>query len=121
MYRLSPSLEYSILITMNSAQLGVNKKHLAKVCQKWGITELFLFGSSLLNQAAARDIDLLVSFENGNKITLLDYDSIEDDLSALFGKKVDLISKNGIEHSSNAFIRQSILSSAERLYGSKDS
>ena len=41
---------------------------------------------------------------------------MQDELEALFGRRVDLVSRRGIEHSRNHIRRKSILGSAEVVY-----
>ncbi len=62
------------------------------------------------------DIDVLVSFSNDAQWTLFDQVDMQDELKAIFGREVDLVSKRGIERSRNAIRRKAILHSAEVIY-----
>ena len=102
------------------SRLGISDAELAGFCQLWQITELSLFGSALRDDFRAdSDIDLLVTFAPDARWSLIDHVKIEEELSALLGRKVDLISKRGVERSENWIIRQSILESAELVYESR--
>jgi hypothetical protein len=65
---------------------------LAELCRRRQIRKLSLFGSRLKGTARPdSDIDLLVEFEPGASVSLLDMARIEIDLSQLLGGlKVDL-------------------------------
>ena len=101
------------------SRLGISNAELADFCRCWQITELSLFGSALRDDFRAdSDIDLLVTFAPDARWSLIDHVKIEDELSALLGRKVDLISKKGVERSENWIRRRNILDSAELVYES---
>ena len=63
---------------------------LAGFCARHGIRRLSLFGSILRDDFGPHsDIDVLVEFEPGTRVGLRFF-SIERELSALLGRKVDL-------------------------------
>ncbi len=91
---------------------------LAEFCRRWHIKQLALFGSVLEETfGPGSDIDVLVSFDEGARHTLLDLDDMERELGEMFGRKVDLVSRRGVEASENLARRNSILSSAQIIYG----
>ena len=91
---------------------------IAAFCKRWHITELALFGSVLRNDFGREsDVDLLVSFGEEASPTLFDLDDMELELEDIFGRKVDLVSRRGVETSSNYLRRNSILKSAQVIYG----
>ena len=101
------------------SRLGISDTELADFCQRWQITELSLFGSALRDDFRAdSDIDLLVTFAPDARWSLIDHVKIEEELSALLGRKADLISKRGVERSENWITRRRILESAELVYES---
>jgi predicted nucleotidyltransferase len=81
------------------------------------IERLELFGSARLDFAAAHDVDLLVSFSSNAEWSLFDHVQMEQELSELLGRKVDLVSRRAIEASPNALRRSAILGSAVKVYG----
>lgn len=86
-------------------------------CQHWQIKEFALFGSVLRDSfGPASDVDVLATFDANARWTLLDHVQMQDELTALFGRNVDLVSKRGIEQSRNPIRRQAILDSAEVIY-----
>ena len=75
-----------------------------------------LFGSVLRDDfSEGSDVDVMVSFTEEAHWSLFDMVAMRDELKALFGREVDLVSKRGIESSRNDYRRQAILESAERV------
>jgi hypothetical protein len=62
------------------------------------------------------DIDMLVSFLPDADIDLVDYAGLMLDLSHLLGRKVDLVSKNGLK----PLIRASVLEEARLWYAAPE-
>jgi uncharacterized protein len=90
---------------------------LHEFCRHWKITELALFGSALRNDFSSEsDIDLLVRFAPTSSHTLFEMVQIQEELSEIFGRNVDLVSRRGIESSRNPIRRKAILDSAEVIY-----
>jgi len=86
-------------------------------CQKWGISEFALFGSVLREDFRAEsDIDVLVQFHAGVRRTLFDLVTMADELEAILGRKVDLLTRKGVEESPNYIRRKSILGTAQVIY-----
>jgi len=86
-------------------------------CQKWSIVELSLFGSVIRDDFRPdSDIDILVKFADHAKITLFDLTDIKDELTKIFARKIDLISKKGIEASRNYLRKTRIINSAKVIY-----
>ena len=101
------------------ARLGISDAQLADFCQRWKITELSLFGSALRDDFGPdSDVDLLVRYGPAPNRSLVDHVAMERELTELIGRKVDLVSKRGVENSRNWIIRRNILNSAELVYES---
>ena len=100
-------------------QVSVQKDQLTAFCKRWRIVELALFGSVLRDDFGPEsDVDVLVQFEEEARHTLFDLDDMELELEEIFGREVDLVSRRGVEASSNYLRRNSILKSAQVIYGS---
>jgi len=83
------------------------------ICAKYRIRELALFGSALRKDFGKRsDYDLLVEFEPDAQVGFLTLAAAARELSAVLGRKVDLVPKAGLKPK----IRESVLSSAKVLY-----
>jgi uncharacterized protein len=103
--------------TMIHPSLHIPSEALAAFCRRWSITRLELFGSALRDDFRPdSDVDFLVSFEPDVRWKLGDLDRMEDELSALVDRTVDLVSRRGIERSENWIRREAILGSAEPIY-----
>lgn len=86
-------------------------------CERWQIVEFALFGSLVSNEFHDdSDVDVLVSFADSAQITLFHMIEMSDELEALFGRKVDVITRRSVERSDNYVRRQHILHSAQVIY-----
>lgn len=87
-------------------------------CARWHIIELAIFGSVLREDfRPASDVDVLVRFAADSPYSvLLNHTEIREELCHIFGRKIDLCSKKGIEQSKNARRREEILWTAEVIY-----
>ncbi len=100
-----------------TSRVPISHEKLAEFCRRWKVAELALFGSALRSDfTPASDVDLLVTFEPEADWSLLDHVAMEDELSAMLGRKVDLVSRRAIERSTNWIRRKAILETAEPLY-----
>ena len=70
----------------------------------------------LTDPAGARDVDLLVTFAHDARWGLFEHEHMQNELSGLLGRSVDLISRRAIESSRNAQRRNAILGSAVPVY-----
>ena len=99
--------------------IAIDRSAIADFCKRWHVLELALFGSVVRDDFGPdSDIDVLVSLDRSARHTLLDLHEMEEELQALFGRKVDLVSRRGIENSRNPVRRNSILQSAQVIYES---
>ena len=96
--------------------ISFDREHLAGWCRRWKVRELAAFGSVLRPDFGPEsDIDLLVTFEFGADWSLIDHERMQEELTGLSGRKVDLVSRHGIERSANWIRRQMILETARPL------
>ncbi len=83
-------------------------------CQENAIDYLALYGSYARgDQKKDSDVDLLVSFDKS--IGLLELIEVEQKLSKLLGKKVDLVTKKGLSR----YVRPYITDDLKILYAEK--
>lgn len=76
----------------------VPRASLAQFCKRWHIAELALFGSALgTDFRPDSDIDLLVTFAPRAAWSGWDLVTIQDELGALFGRKVDLVERAAVD------------------------
>ncbi len=94
------------------SQIDIPKQTIADFCRRHHIIRLALFGSVLRDDFRSdSDIDVLVEFKLA-KTPGLAFFEMEDELSEIFGRKVDL---NTPEFISRHF-RNQVLKNAEPLY-----
>ncbi len=99
------------------SDLHIDGQAIASFCKRWKIRELALFGSVLRDDFREdSDIDVLVTFEQDARWTLFDHVDMQDELAGILGRRVDLVSRKGIESSRNVHRRSMILDSAEVIY-----
>jgi len=100
-----------------TVRITVEREKIAAFCQRWQIIELAFFGSVLRDDFRPdSDVDVLVAFAPGVEWSLFDHMTMEEELSSILGRQVDLISRRAIERSSNWIRRKAILETAEPFY-----
>jgi predicted nucleotidyltransferase len=98
-------------------KLNLPDEKIAEFCRKWNVTEFALFGSVLREDFRTdSDVDVLLTWAPEARISLFDYVPMQDELEAIFGRRVDLVSKEGIEQSRNWIRKKEILGSARVIY-----
>ncbi|MBI4357410.1 MAG: nucleotidyltransferase domain-containing protein [Gammaproteobacteria bacterium] len=102
------------------SNLSIPGQKVIQFCKKWHIIELALFGSILRHDFGPKsDIDVLVVFESRFKRDLFMHVKMQDELSRIVGRPVDLVSRKGIEKSQNLFKEKEILGKAKTIYVKK--
>jgi uncharacterized protein len=101
-------------------EIPIPADRLEEYCRRWKIAELRVFGSVLREDFHPdSDLDLLVRFGPDAHWSLLDHVAMEEELSGIVGRKVDLVSQRAIERSTNWIRRKAILESAEPYFASR--
>ena len=99
-----------------AGRLTLDRERLAAFCRRWGVADLALFGSVLRDDFRPdSDVDVLVAFAPGARPGLFDLVEMEEELSALLGRRVDLVTRRAVEESDNRIRRRTILDSAVAL------
>lgn len=98
-------------------RIDIPQHRIAAFCKRRRIAELALFGSVTREDFGPEsDVDVLVTFHPSARPTLMEVTRIEHELSELFGRRVDLVERRGIERSRNYLRREAILGSARTVY-----
>ncbi|GII57970.1 nucleotidyltransferase [Planotetraspora thailandica] len=85
---------------------------LVRLCEKYGVAELAVFGSVARGEDEDQsDIDLLYVLKPGNDIGI-EFFGFQEELEDLLGRKVDVVSKEGLHW----VIRDQVLHDAQVLY-----
>jgi predicted nucleotidyltransferase len=102
---------------MTPMNLGIGAEKIADFCRQWKIKRLAIFGSAAKGKLLpASDIDLLVTFSQDADWTMFDHYTMEEELSRLFGRDVDLVNLRAVEENPNPISRREILNSARQIY-----
>ena len=102
---------------MATTAVAMDTKIIEAFCQRWKVREFALFGSVLRSDFNdTSDLDIMVSFQQDAGWSLLDHVAMRDELILLFGRNVDLVTRNSITLSRNNLRRREILESAEVIY-----
>jgi predicted nucleotidyltransferase len=98
---------------MNKSNLDIPHQKLVDFCKAHRIRRLALFGSVLREDfTPGSDVDVLVEFEADARVGMIRLSALENELSQLFGRKVDLNTPGFL----NKYYRDRILSEAEVQY-----
>lgn len=97
---------------MVASKPSIPREELARFCGRYHIRRLSFFGSVLRDDFGPEsDVDVLVEFEPGH-VPGLAFIDIEDELSAMLGRPVDLATPKSVSR----WIRGTVLSEAEVQY-----
>ena len=95
-----------IIASQRAAILATAARH--------GVTSIKVFGSVARGDAREdSDVDFLVSFDHDAEWDLSDHVEIQEELSRLVGRPVDLLSRYAVESDANWIFRKSVLSRME--------
>ena len=98
-------------------QIDVPKEKIAAFCRRNHIRELALFGSALRRDFRPdSDVDMLVEFEPGQELGLMELVAMENELSEILGRKADMVERQAVERSENYIRKRYFLQSMEKVY-----
>jgi predicted nucleotidyltransferase len=99
------------------ARISLDDAKIAEFCRKWTVTEFALFGSVLRDDFRAdSDVDVLVTFDPDAGWSLFDLVDMQEELTTLFGRGVDLVEADGIR---NPFRRHASLRSKKVIHAAR--
>jgi predicted nucleotidyltransferase len=98
---------------MGNKHVPIPTAKLTEFCQRYPIRKLSLFGSALRDDFGPHsDVDILVEFEPGARISFFDMVTMEMELTEMIGRKVDFKTPQELSR----YFRQKVLDTAEVLY-----
>ncbi|BBK39318.1 hypothetical protein STAQ_43960 [Allostella sp. ATCC 35155] len=110
-------IDARITLMTNPAATLLPPSVLEPFCRRWRIREFAVFGSILGPEFRPdSDIDVLVTFDPDADWSLIDLVRMEEELSGATGRRVDLLTRRGVEASRNPIRRAAILSQVRTLY-----
>jgi predicted nucleotidyltransferase len=90
----------------------VDEARLAAVCARYGVARLMIFGSVARGTAElSSDVDVLYELQPGRRLGW-EIEDLSDELSELFGRPVDLVSRAALHER----LRAAVLAEAQPLY-----
>jgi uncharacterized protein len=107
----------SVTTTISRHGITLPMDQVAEFCRRWKIRELAIFGSFLRDDFRPdSDLDFLCTFADDVPWTLFDLVTMDQELTAIVGRPVDLVDRRSIEKSENWIRRRAILGTAEAIY-----
>jgi uncharacterized protein len=98
---------------MATAHITVPAADIAGFCQRNGVRRLSLFGSVLSDRFSEHsDVDILVEFEPAQRAGYFKLAAMQEELSGLFGRNVDLRTADELSR----YFREDVLKSAQVQY-----
>ena len=95
------------------ANLTIPTESLRAFCLRHPVHRLALFGSVLRDDFGPdSDIDVLIEFEPDAGVTYLDLVTMQDELRAVLGRRVDRLTPGALSH----YFRERVLATAETIY-----
>ncbi|MEL7353968.1 MAG: nucleotidyltransferase family protein [Cyanobacteria bacterium P01_A01_bin.116] len=100
-----------------AARLQASPSQIAEFCDRWKITEMWLFGSVLREDFRPdSDIDFLVTFAPSPGWSLFDLMDMEEELKSMCERDVDIANKKGLK---NPYRRREILGTCRSIYSAE--
>jgi len=94
------------------AGVTVDEARLAALCARYGVARLMIFGSVARGTAEpSSDVDVLYELQPGRRLGW-EIEDLSDELSELFGRPVDLVSRAALHER----LRAAVLAEAQPLY-----
>lgn len=96
-----------------STRLDLDSERLERFARQFGVQELSLFGSAVREDFSPEsDVDVLISFLPGTRVSLFDLVDMTDQLAQILGRPVDLVTKQGLK----PLIKQSVIGTSRVIY-----
>jgi hypothetical protein len=93
-------------IDITNRHIPVPEESIRSFCRKWNVTRFRLYGSILRDDFRHdSDVDVMVECDPEAKTSFSDLLSMQEELEALFSRKVDLADRRSVEQSEN-YIRK---------------
>jgi predicted nucleotidyltransferase len=98
-------------------QIDISMDKIEAFCRRNHIRSLSLFGSVLrADFGPDSDVDVLIEFEPEQEPGLMELVGMQNELSLILERKVDMVERESVEQSQNYIRRRHILQSVEAVY-----
>lgn len=103
---------WSSVAPVQQVGLGVDGDEVARICRRYGIARLEIFGSVGRGDAGPdSDVDLLYELAPGARLGW-EIEEVVGELAAVIGRRVDLVSRRALHER----LRERVLAEAQLLY-----
>ncbi len=93
--------------------LEVDIEAVRAFCERWRVSELSLFGSVLTDRFGPEsDVDVMVAFAPQANVGLIAMGRMQRELEQIFGRRVDLVTRNGLKRRVKESITSHVLYAA---------
>jgi len=101
-------------MTIDQSNIELPTQQIKEFCNKYGVAQFALFGSVLRDDFGPdSDVDVMLEFKPGHGFTFENTPDIQDELRAMFRRKVDVIEMGRIR---NPLRRRAIMDSHRVVY-----
>lgn len=98
---------------MRTLPIEIPKTPIREFCEKYHIQRFALFGSVVRDDFTPNsDVDVLIEFKPGHCVGLIAFAGLENELSDLLGRKVDLNTQGFL----SPYFREDVFAEAETVY-----
>ena len=98
-------------------RIKIPHQRIAEFCRGNHVRTLAFFGSVLRDDFRPdSDVDVLIEFEAGQEPGLMELVGMQEELTKIFGQKVDFVERQAVEKSENYIRKRHILESVESIY-----
>ena len=94
-------------------RIPVPREAIAGLCRRYRVRRLSFFGSVIRDDFGPEsDVDILLELEPGSGIGFIGLGQMEEELSEMLGRKVDLVTPGGLSH----LFRDTVVQEAMPVY-----
>ena len=105
----APTDEYQI--SVSNRHLSVPEDTIRAFCRKWSLRTFRFYGSIMRDDFRPdSDVDVMIEFSPDAKISFFDLSIMQEELEAIFCRKVDLADRRSVDQSENYIRRKGMLS-----------
>ncbi len=106
-----------MIIANRSVQINISEQAISDFCKRWHIEDLALFGSVVREDFNSdSDVDVLISLPPDVFPSVTEWLAMIRELSSIFGRPVDLLTRATVERDHNSLFKASVLNSTQTMY-----
>ena len=104
---------------MDTRRINLNTDYIHELCVRYRVKDLYVFGSALRDDFRSdSDLDVVINPQEGHAISFDEFLDIQEELSRIADRPVDLVLFSQLESPrANRIRRRNILHTMERING----